>query len=104
MSSKITDYMGMAANLYRPNRYSIRFDNVPETVNPAINSSQFNRSMVFMVENVFFPGRNIASEPIEIAGPVDEIPYSGTYSGDLDITMRISNNFKERVLLKVGWI
>lgn len=101
MTSNINYYVGNAANLYRPTKFSLTIDTLPEKINPiGINPFQFNRSFNFDVQDVFFPSRNISSEPIKLAGPVDEIPYEATYSGDLDVTLRVSNDFKERIIFE----
>lgn len=88
-------YIGMSSKLYRPTRFFFKINGLPEKL--GIGSVRdFQTEIFFATESVFFPSRNIASEPYKIAGPVDEIPYESTYSGDLDVTMRVSASFKER--------
>ena len=95
--------ISLASKMYRPTRFYFVIPRLPFVVdggsvsNGLVSSiSDFEAEIFFSTETAFFPGRNIASEPYKTSGPVDEIPYESTYSGDLDITMRVSQDFKER--------
>ena len=94
--------LSLASKMYRPTRFYFVIPRLPFIVdggptNGLVSSiSDFEAEIFFSTETAFFPGRNIASEPYKTSGPVDEIPYESTYSGDLDITMRVSQDFKER--------
>ena len=95
--------LSLASKLYRPTRFYFEIPRLPFVVDGGAVStgivssiSDFEAEIFFSTETAFFPGRNIASEPYKTSGPVDEIPYESTYSGDLTITMRISQDFKER--------
>lgn len=99
-STNYSDVRSKAGRLYQPTRFEFHIPELPSLINQSINSIEFRRDFQFSLENVFFPGRNISSEPIKIAGPVDEIPYEATYSGDLDMTVRVSGDFKEKVLFE----
>ena len=88
-------YIALSSNLYRPTRFFFKINGLPEKLGLG-SVRDFQTEIFFSTESVFFPSRNIASEPYKVAGPVDEIPYESTYSGDLDVTMRVSTNFKER--------
>jgi len=92
--------MGLAAQMYKPSRFRLEIPELPYLAgygpNKGGNPSEVDTQMIFSVENVFFPSRNISSEPFKTAGPVSEVAYESTYSGDLDITMRLSGDFIER--------
>ena len=66
-----------AAQLYTPTRFEFRLDTFPSGL-VVVPRNRFSRDFQFNIESVFFPSRNISSEPIKIAGPVDEIPYETT--------------------------
>jgi len=99
-STNYNDVRSMAGRMYQPTRFEFHIPQLPLLIHQSINPTEHRRKFQFAVENVFFPGRNISSEPIKIAGPVDEIPYEATYSGDLDITVRVSGDFREKVLFE----
>lgn len=90
-----------AGQLYRPTRFQMDIPKLPNLIN--VPASPFRKDFQFAIDTVFFPGRNISSEPLKIAGPVEEIPYESTYSGDLDIGIRVSGDFKEKVLIE-SWM
>lgn len=99
MAKSITNFSNMnskAAGMYQPTRFEFYIPELPSLIHRSLGGNEFRKDFQFSVENVFFPGRNISSEPIKIAGPVDEIPYEATYSGDLDITARVSGDFREK--------
>lgn len=89
-------------DLYRPTRFEFRVDELPFKLRQS-DITGFEKSFQFSVENVYFPGRNIASETLKLAGPVDEIPYESVYSGDLDITAKVSTDFREKALFE-SWM
>ena len=95
-STNYNDVRSKAGRLYQPTRFEFYIPELPSLIHRQIGASEFRKDFQFSLENVFFPGRNISSEPIKIAGPVDEIPYEATYSGDLDMTVRVSGDFKEK--------
>ena len=99
---KYIDAYRRAADLYTPTRFEFRVDNIPSGLNTVVQGD-FSKEFQFSVETVFFPGRNISSEPIKLAGPVDEIPYEATYSGDLDLTVRVSDDFQEKLFFE-SWM
>ena len=89
-------------SIYRPTRFEFRIDQLPYRLRQS-DVTDFEKSFQFAIENVFFPGRAIASETIKIAGPVDEIPYESVYSNDLDITAKVSSDFREKALFE-SWM
>ena len=95
-STNYNDVRSKAGRLYQPTRFEFHIPELPLLIHRSLGANEFRRDFQFSLENVFFPGRNISSEPIKIAGPVDEIPYEATYSGDLDMTVRVSGDFKEK--------
>jgi len=99
-SNNYCDVKSLAGSLYRPTRYEFYIPELPSLINSTIGEFDFRKEIQFSVESVFFPSRNISSEPIKLAGPVDEIPYEATYSGDLDISIRVSGDFKEKILFE----
>jgi hypothetical protein len=99
-SNNYFDVKSLAGSLYRPTRYEFYIPKLPELIHSSISQFDFRKDIQFSVESVFFPSRNISSEPIKLSGPVDEIPYEATYSGDLDISIRVSGDFKEKVLFE----
>ena len=99
-SNNYYDVKSLAGSLYRPTRYEFYIPELPSLIHSSISQFDFRKEIQFSVESVFFPSRNISSEPIKLAGPVDEIPYEATYSGDLDISIRVSGDFKEKVLFE----
>ena len=104
MSSNISEFLGIASNQYLPTRFTLQIDNLAETVlSKGSTSIGLTKSMLFQVDSVFFPGRALGSDTFKIAGPVDEIPYESVYSGDLDITMRVSKDLKEKMLFE-SWM
>ena len=96
-----------ATSLFRPTRYEFYIPQLPSLGTPGggsffglQNPTDFRQEMQFSTENVFFPSRNISSEPIKVAGPVEEIPYEATYGQDLDVTLRVSEGFRERLIFE----
>jgi len=103
----INEALSLAARLYRPTKFRMEIPRLPLLLaqNDGIRPSapSIDTTLQFSTETVYFPGRNISSEPQKIAGPVDEIPYESTYSGDLDVAMRVSGDFTERKLFE-NWM
>lgn len=109
----INEALGLAARLYRPTKFRMEIPRLPLlvaqpnagnlTYGTRAAATSIDTTLQFSTETVYFPGRNISSEPQKIAGPVDEIPYESTYSGDLDVAMRVSGNFTERTLFE-NWM
>ena len=102
---KITKAISLASQMYKPTKFRFTIPQLPFQVNsefaPGVgrglgNVAEIDTQLQFSTESVFFPSRNIASEPFKTAGPVEEVPYESTYSGDLDVTMRVSGDFRER--------
>ena len=98
LSSVLTDKQ----SLYRPTRFEFRIDQLPYKLRQS-DITGFEKSFQFAIENVFFPGRAIASETLKLAGPVDEIPYEAVYSNDLDVTAKVSADFREKALFE-SWM
>ncbi len=90
-----------AGALYRPTRFQFYIPQLPFKL--GVVSTDFRKDFQFALDTVFFPGRNISSEPLKIAGPIEEIPYEATYSGDLDLGVRLSGDFKEKALFE-SWM
>jgi len=99
-STNYSDVRSKAGRLYQPTRFEFHIPELPLLIHRQIGLSEFRRDFQFSLENVFFFFFYISSEPIKIAGPVDEIPYEATYSGDLDMTVRVSGDFKEKTLFE----
>ena len=100
----INQAIGLATRLYKPTKFRFTIPQLPLRLSNKSSlfgsPSEIDSQLQFSTESVFFPSRNIASEPQKIAGPVDEIPYESTYSGDLDIAMRVSGDFRERMFFE----
>jgi len=100
----INQAITLASRLYKPTKFRLHIPKLPNVIaNKSTlfgTASQIDTELQFATESIFFPSRNISSEPYKTAGPVDEIPYESTYSGDLDIAMRVSADFKERMFFE----
>lgn len=94
------DVKSLAGQLYRPTRFEFYIPELPSLIHRSIGVTEFRKDFQFAVQDVFFPGRNLGSDTYKIAGPVDEIPYESVYSGDLDITARLSGDFKEKLIFE----
>ena len=102
---RITKAISLASQMYKPTKFRFTIPQLPFQVVGEFaagtgkglgQAAEIDTQLQFSTESVFFPSRNIASEPFKTAGPVEEIPYESTYSGDLDVTMRLSGDFRER--------
>lgn len=94
------DVKSLAAQLYRPTRFEFYIPELPSLIHRSIGATDFRKDFQFSIQDVYFPSRNISSDTYKIAGPVDEIPYESVYSGDLDITVRLSGDFKEKLVFE----
>ena len=99
-STNYFDVKSLAGRLYRPTRFEFYIPKLPTMVNSFLNPTQERKNLQFAIQDVFFPGRNLASDTQKIAGPVDEFPYESVYSGDLDITVRVDGEFKEKLMFE----
>ena len=74
-----------------PHKYEIAFSNL---------DALSNLRLCVSCETCTMPGRNISTQDIKMHGPINEMPYETSYSGDLDVTFKLSKDFKERVVFE----
>jgi len=74
-------------NLAYPFRYEISFDTA---------DALSNLRLAVSCENIVMPGKNISTQEIKTHGPVDEMPYEVSYSGDVEATFKVAGDYFER--------
>jgi len=74
-----------------PHKYEISFTQL---------DALSNLRLCVSCETCTMPGRNISTQDIKIHGPITEMPYEVSYSGDLDVTFKLSKDFKERIVFE----
>jgi len=74
-----------------PHKYEIAFSNL---------DALFNLRLCVSCETCTMPGRNISTQDIKIHGPINELPYEVSFAGDMDVTFKLSKDFKERVVFE----
>tara|TARA_R110001592_G_scaffold114520_2_gene314416 strand:+ start:835 stop:1671 length:837 start_codon:yes stop_codon:yes gene_type:complete len=55
-----------------------------------------NLRLAVSCENITMPGKNISTQEIKTHGPVDDMPYEVSYSGDVEATFKVAGDYFER--------
>jgi len=70
-----------------PFRYEISF---------STTDALSNLRLAVSCENITMPGKNISTQEIKTHGPVDDMPYEVSYSGDVEATFKVAGDYFER--------
>jgi hypothetical protein len=55
-----------------------------------------NLRLAVSCESVTMPGKTISTQEIKTHGPVDEMPYEVSYSGDVEVMFKLAGDYFER--------
>ena len=105
MSTKLDQFYSSAwtTGIARPNRFEVTI--IPPVGRSArgditpteLNSSSLSRHLSFVCEGVEIPSQTIATADVKINGmPTIPIPYSFSYSNQLNLVFKLSENYIER--------
>jgi len=70
-----------------PFRYEISFNNT---------DALSNLRLAVSCESITMPGKNISTQEIKTHGPVDDMPYEVSYSGDVEAVFKVAGDYFER--------
>ncbi len=70
-----------------PFRYEISFNTA---------DALSNLRLAVSCENITMPGKSIATQEIKTHGPVDDMPYESSFSGDVEATFKVAGDYFER--------
>lgn len=74
-------------DLAYPFRYEISFNNA---------DALSNLRLAVSCESITMPGKNISTQEIKTHGPVDDMPYEVSYSGDVEAVFKVAGDYFER--------
>ena len=92
-----TDSNSGAVDILRTNKFRVDFINMPAGVGGPLAS----QDGFLFAEEVAFPGRAFSTVERRTHGPVMEVPYERTFSGDLEITFKLLQGNNVRASLEV---
>jgi hypothetical protein len=102
MPTKLDQFYSSAwtTGIARPNRFEVII-NFPSLGGiTELNSQTLSRHLSFVCEQVEIPSQTIATAESRINGlPVIPIPYSFSYTNQLNLSFKLSENFIERKML-----
>lgn len=89
--------MARSYNLAPPTHYSVQFTppgsfSLFSSVNNVVENLRLNDSL----ESVIFPGRGQNTAVNKTHGPVRDIPYEPLFSGEIEMSFRVSSDYFER--------
>jgi len=102
MASKLDQFYSnvFQTGIARANRFEVFITPPTGAGYSSLNSSALLRHMSFVCESVEIPSQTLATAESKINGlPVIPVPYSFSYSNQINLTFKLSEDYRERNML-----